>query len=142
MLLRIAYPCKLGSKVSGHIILTPRTTSSPARVRFEPTKSSKVESSSPSFLVNDILEIKRRALSMGRSALGIVAGVSIQGTAIEIRVKTLLDENGHPKDAVVNVPEGDEGANVGEALVFTNVLRREQLFVRLISMGDQQWETI
>jgi hypothetical protein len=97
--------------------------------------------------VDDIVEIMKRGVSVARSVMGYVAGMGLTGTGIEIRVKSgdrSLDSIKTEEKAKENVvgEAVKEDLKEGESLVFTNVLRREQLFIRLISMGNQQWETM
>ncbi|KII91746.1 hypothetical protein PLICRDRAFT_682123 [Plicaturopsis crispa FD-325 SS-3] len=116
------YPVKLDGKIVGRLVLSAPTATSLARATFHP-KSSRAGDAARTFLVADILEMKKRGVGMGRSVLGYVAGMSLLGTGLEVRVRSAA--------------EGGE-----ETLVFTNVVRREQLFVRLLSMGGQLWESL
>jgi hypothetical protein len=70
---------------------------------------------------------------MTRMALGWVSGADVEGLGLEVRFKSvqqqLVEATGGPKQE-------------GEFMEFSSVGRREQLFVRLISMGRQRWEVL
>lgn len=93
--------------------------------------------------------MKKRGVSVARSVMGYVAGMGLTGTGFEIRVKPPSHERSRDEikteEAAKQNITGDavkEDLKEGETLVFTNVLRREQLFIRLLSMGNQLWETL
>lgn len=71
-----------------------------------------------------------------RLALGWVSGAEIEGLGLTIRFKTrkqlIIDQN----------KTSAEGRLDGTTFEFTKVARREQLFVRLVSMGAQRWEVL
>lgn len=75
-------------------------------------------------------------VSMTRIALGWASGADIEGLGLTIRFKSkeqmLMDQN----------KSDDEKRTDGTTLHFKRVGRREQLFVRLISMGAQRWEVL
>ena len=66
---------------------------------------------------------------MTRMALGWVSGAEVEGLGLTIRFKTAQEQMG-----------GDKFE--GETMHFARVGRREQLFVRLVSMGRQRWELL
>jgi len=70
---------------------------------------------------------------MPRMALGWVSGADVEGLGLTIRFK----------DVTQQLAESMGADSVeGKTLHFTRVGRREQLFVRLISMGRQRWEVL
>lgn len=70
---------------------------------------------------------------MTRLALGWVSGADVEGLGLTIRFKDVTQQMA---EAV-----GSEKIE-GITMHFTRVQRREQLFVRLISMGRQRWEVL
>jgi hypothetical protein len=139
-----AYPAKLDG-TSGHIIIENRNEIlTQPQISFVP-----LTGKTPKFVypIDDIVEIKkvrRSALvikadhfqahvSMPRMALGWASGADVEGLGLTLRFK----------DSVQQLIEANDGEKVdGESLNFTRVGRREQLFVRLVSMGRQRWETL
>jgi hypothetical protein len=72
-------------------------------------------------------------VSMPRIALGWASGAEVEGLGLELRFK----------DTAQQMAEAAGGDKVdGERMKFTRVGRREQLFVRLVSMGRQRWEVL
>lgn len=70
---------------------------------------------------------------MPRIALGWASGAEVEGLGLELRFK----------DTAQQMAEAAGGDKVdGERMKFTRVGRREQLFVRLVSMGRQRWEVL
>lgn len=59
------------------------------------------------------------------------------GTGLEI---TIVRRGAHPTGS----DEGDEGMRQGEVekIKLTGIVRRNELFNRLLSLGEQQWETM
>lgn len=97
--------------------------------------------------IDDIIEIKKvesrkkwsvltllqSHVSMTRLALGWASGADIEGLGLEIRFKSAQQQ----------IIEAQGGVPTeGETLKFASVGRREQLFVRLVSMGRQRWEVL
>ncbi|ORX36894.1 hypothetical protein BD324DRAFT_627598 [Kockovaella imperatae] len=125
-----SYPAKLEGD-SGHIILegVSETLKSP-QISFVPLTGSK-----PKFVlpVDDIVEMKKSHVSMPRIALGWASGADVEGLGLTLRFKDVQQQ--------IIEAQGGEKAE-GKTLHFTRVGRREQLFVRLISMGRQRWETL
>ncbi len=66
---------------------------------------------------------------MTRLALGWASGADVEGLGLTIRFKTVEQQIA-----------GDKVD--GTTMHFTRVGRREQLFVRLVSMGRQRWEVL
>ncbi len=70
---------------------------------------------------------------MTRLALGWASGADVDGLGITLRFK----------DVNQQMAEAAGGEKVeGRTMHFTRVGRREQLFVRLVSMGRQRWEVL
>jgi len=70
---------------------------------------------------------------MTRLALGWASGADIEGLGLELRFKSLEQQ--------VTEAAGGESSE-GETVALASVGRREQLFVRLVSMGRQRWESL
>lgn len=70
---------------------------------------------------------------MTRLALGWASGADIEGLGLELRFKSVEQQ-------IIEAAGGE--STQGETMAFTSVGRREQLFVRLISMGRQRWEVL
>lgn len=66
---------------------------------------------------------------MSRLALGWASGADVEGLGLTLRFKTVEQQIA-----------GDRVE--GTTMHFTRVGRREQLFVRLVSMGRQRWEVL
>ena len=140
-----AYPAKLEG-TSGHIVLEPRTDGlAQPQVTFVPLSGS---NENLVFAIDDIVELKKVCLStipsytsygwanleqayvsMSRLALGWASGADVEGLGLTIRFKTMEQQIMADKEE-------------GTTMEFTRVGRREQLFVRLISMGRQRWEVL
>ncbi|KAK8864161.1 hypothetical protein IAR55_001407 [Kwoniella newhampshirensis] len=125
-----SYPAKLDG-VSGHIILENKNeVLTQPRISFVPISGKKEHFT---WAIDDIVELKKSHVSMTRMALGWASGAEVEGLGLTIRFKSgsqqLNEHLGGPKEE-------------GTTLHFTRVGRREQLFVRLVSMGRQRWEIL
>lgn len=96
--------------------------------------------------LDDIVEIKKVSrviypandqshVSMTRIALGWASGSEVEGLGLTIRFKPVAQQ-------VADLTKKPEDREDGKTMHFTSVGRREQLFVRLISMGAQRWEML
>jgi hypothetical protein len=152
LIIVIAYPAKLDG-TSGRIIIEGRNELlAEAQISFVPLTGKQPKFVRP---INDIVEIKKVRLrvapgilfvlrgrkliplqahvTMPRMALGWASGADVEGLGLTIRFK----------DSAQQLVEANGGESVdGETLHFKRVGRREQLFVRLVSMGRQRWETL
>jgi hypothetical protein len=72
---------------------------------------------------------------MPRMALGWASGAEVEGLGLTVRFKTVQQQMAEANGAIVTRDEG-------ETLDFNRVGRREELFVRLVSMGRQRWEVL
>ncbi|ORY32602.1 hypothetical protein BCR39DRAFT_564238 [Naematelia encephala] len=125
-----SYPAKLDG-TAGHIILEGRSdTVIHPQISFVPIVGSKAEFILP---IDDIVELKKAHVSMTRMALGWASGADVEGLGLTIRFKSLQAQIAEAQGA----PKTE-----GETKHFTKVERREGLFVRLVSMGRQRWETL
>ncbi|WWC89593.1 uncharacterized protein L201_004518 [Kwoniella dendrophila CBS 6074] len=125
-----SFPCKL-DKTSGHIILENRNDIiKEPRITFVP-----ISGKSHHFVwaVDDIVEIKKSHVSMPRMALGWASGAEIEGLGLTIRFKARTQQIAEHVGS-----EKDEGTTIH----LSRVGRREELFVRLVSMGVQRWEVL
>ncbi|WVQ99136.1 hypothetical protein IAU59_006268 [Kwoniella sp. CBS 9459] len=128
-----SYPCKLDG-TSGHLILENRSDIiKEPRITFVPVSGKSEHFVLP---IDDIVEIKKSHVSMPRMALGWASGAEVEGLGLTVRFKPVAQQI---KDA-----QGGKKSekSEGKTLHFTRVGRREQLFVRLVSMGVQRWEVL
>jgi hypothetical protein len=72
---------------------------------------------------------------MGRIALGWASGADVEGLGLTLRFKSVEQQLAEANGAVVTRDDG-------RTMHFKQVGRREELFVRLISMGRQRWEVL
>ncbi|CAD6577000.1 MAG: hypothetical protein TREMPRED_001836 [Tremellales sp. Tagirdzhanova-0007] len=121
-----SYPAKLDG-TTGHIILESRNEIlDQPQVTFVPL-SGKRETFV--FAIDDIVELKKAQVSLSRLALGWASGAEVEGLGLTIRFKTVEQQHAGEREE-------------GTTMHFTQVGRREQLFVRLVSMGRQRWEVL
>ncbi|KAJ9095999.1 hypothetical protein QFC21_005362 [Naganishia friedmannii] len=128
-----AYPCKLRSK-PGHIIIRPMSAYGPATLVFEPLVGPPVFERA----IDDIVEVKKGGVSMPRAVLGWASGADIESQTLIVRLKNEFEKQ------VSEIAEDVKGMQVqdGDIYELNQVVRREQLFNRLISMGNQRWESL
>ncbi|EIW70937.1 hypothetical protein TREMEDRAFT_73606 [Tremella mesenterica DSM 1558] len=125
-----SFPAKLDG-TSGHIIIENKNDILQVpQISFVP-----LSGKGPSFVwsIDDIVEIKKAHVTMSRMALGWASGAEVEGLGLTIRFKSAPDQLA--EHAGMDQVEG-------ETKHFTRVGRREQLFVRLVSMGRQRWEVL
>jgi hypothetical protein len=72
---------------------------------------------------------------MPRIALGWASGAEVEGLGLTIRFKTVEQQMAEARGGVVVRDDG-------QTMHFKRVGRREELFVRLVSMGRQRWEVL
>lgn len=72
---------------------------------------------------------------MARLGLAWVSGADVEGLGFTIRFKS-IEQQMREANGELNFK------TEGETMHFTRVGRREELFVRLISMGRQRWEML
>ncbi|OCF31032.1 hypothetical protein I316_07303 [Kwoniella heveanensis BCC8398] len=125
-----SYPCKLDG-TSGHLILENRSDIiKEPRITFVPVSGKSEHFVLP---IDDIVEIKKSHVSMPRMALGWASGAEVEGLGLTVRFKPVAQQ-------ILEAQGGKKSE--GKTLHFTRVGRREQLFVRLVSMGVQRWEVL
>lgn len=133
-----SYPAKLDG-TSGHLVLE-RRAGREAVLTFIPV-SSPTDARTLRASVEDMVELKKSAVSSKRTVLGIVGGLALDGAGLEVRFKAgrLRGRDGLGKgDGEDKFDETFEG----EVHAFEHVARRDQLFARLISIGSQKFETV
>ncbi|KAJ9095207.1 hypothetical protein QFC19_007662 [Naganishia cerealis] len=128
-----SYPCKLRSK-PGHIIIRPMSAYGPATLIFEPLVGPPIFERP----VDDVVELKKGGVSMPRAVLGWASGADIESQTLLIRLKNEFEKQ------VGEIAKDVKGMQVqdGEIYELNQVVRREQLFNRLIAMGNQRWESL
>jgi len=93
--------------------------------------------------IEDIVEIKKRGVWIGRTVLGWAASVNLEGMGLDLRFKTLTERM--DEKASGGLGEGDkphEELHHGETIDFTHVARRDELVRRLMGISDAKWETL
>ncbi|KAL7421556.1 hypothetical protein Q5752_003325 [Cryptotrichosporon argae] len=127
---RDEFPAKYDG-TSGHIILDAANEATRVpRIAFVPLSG---KDAAFQFAVDDIVELKKAHVSMPRMALGWASGADVEGLGLTIRAKPLAQQAAEAAGA-----EKVDGTTVH----LTRVGRREDLFVRLVSMGRQRWEVL
>lgn len=132
-----AYPAKLNNN-SGYLTIEHRP-GEPALLTFYPLK----KPDTPSFKqeVADLVEIKKVGVWVGRAVLGWAAAIQLEGRGLVMRFKSPIERaqdsfgEGHSTDK-------HEEDHEGQVYTFSRVERRDQLFARLIAVGEQRWETL
>ncbi|KAL8276463.1 hypothetical protein RQP46_011113 [Phenoliferia psychrophenolica] len=130
-----SYPAKLDG-TSGHIVITHQEGLAPT-LTFEPLH----HPDKPSFNepVADLVEVKKVGVFIARALLGWAAAINIEGTGLEMRFKTHVERK---LDGIGKGEEPHDEDHEGQLWAFSHVARRDQLFLRLLSMGGQKWETL
>lgn len=137
----------------GHIVIHAHdpSTKTPARVEFSTIRRVKAEENVPVdprrdahnghlvISINDVIGLRKVGLStVKRTALSwALDSDRAGGTGLEVTVlrRHLLD----PKD---NADDRALEADQEEKIVLTSIVRRDELFNRLIALGDQRWEMV
>lgn len=132
-----AYPCRLNGK-NGHIVLDPRSEWGVPTISYRTAAIGSKEEFTRD--INDIVELKKLGISVPRAVLGWASGADVESQTLLLRMKT----SGERAYDNVNDMKEAKGLNSvdGDTYEFQTVGRREQLFARLISMGNQRWESL
>ncbi|BGO90559.1 hypothetical protein NBRC10512_005278 [Rhodotorula toruloides] len=136
-----SFPAKFNG-TSGHIIVKHSPSQATSTVSFIPLKAS---FSHPTFErpIEDIVEMKKHGVWIGRTALGWAASINLQGMGLDIRFKTL--EERYAEKAHGGLGEGDkphQEVTHGETMTFSHVARRDELFRRLLAISNARWEVL
>lgn len=147
----------------GHIIIHPPnlTTHTPARVVFttvgnvsakdnypldpEPTVANEGKKGKLVISINDLVEIRKHGIGwQSRMFMNWAIGLQgVGGTGLELKVrrkKTVeVELDGAADDAASVVTRQEEEL---ESFKFGAIVRRDELFNRLIALGDQRWEVL
>lgn len=134
---RKVYPCKVNG-TSGRIIITPWSADGESTIAFERASIG----NSVDFIrdLNDIVEVKKVGVSVPRTVLGWVSGADIQSQTMIVRMKSLEERAASERQGTKEI----KGLNSyeGDIYVLSAIGRRDQLFCRLISIGNQRWESM
>ncbi|GAA5927527.1 uncharacterized protein JCM15063_005925 [Sporobolomyces koalae] len=136
-----SFPAKWNG-TSGHIIVKHSPALPQALVSFAPLKASMQH---PTFErpIEDIVEIKKRGVWIGRTVLGWAASVNLEGMGLDLRFKTSVERmEEHEKGGLGQGDRPHEELHEGETIVFTHVARRDELVRRLMGISDAKWETL
>jgi len=132
-----AYPCRLNG-LNGHLVISPMSGYGVPTIAFH--TSSLGDKHEWVRDINDIVEIKKAGISVPRAVLGWASGADIESQTLLVRMKSRQDRSASEIDDTVEVK--GMNSNEGDSYEFQSVGRREQLFVRLLSMGNQRWESL
>jgi len=137
----LAFPAKWNG-TSGHIHVKHSPALARSVISFAPLKAGMAH---PTFEqpIEDIVEIKKRGVWIGRTVLGWAASVNLEGMGLDLRFKTLTDRMDEKANG--GLGEGDkphEELHHGETIEFTHVARRDELVRRLMGISDAKWETL
>lgn len=130
-----AYPAKLEDVSTGRIEIHPISLEYATPMISFVTTTGKEVFMRP---INEIVEVKRSSVSIPRAALAFVSGADIESQTLMIRMKSPREHAATQLDYA----QGETSPVEGDIYEFKTVYRREQLFVRLISMGNQRWESL
>ncbi|BGP38891.1 hypothetical protein JCM10449v2_002829 [Rhodotorula kratochvilovae] len=137
-----SFPAKFNG-TSGHLIVR-HSPSAPGRstLSFTPLKAS-FQHSTFEKDIEDLVELKKHGVWIGRSVLGWAASINLEGMGLDLRFKPL--EQRWAEKAHGGLGEGDKPAEEvtsGETLSFSHVGRRDELFRRLLGISNARWEVL
>ncbi|KAK4701207.1 hypothetical protein P7C70_g5032, partial [Phenoliferia sp. Uapishka_3] len=130
-----SYPAKLDG-TSGHLVISHYEGVTPT-LTFEPLRHPETPAFTESIV--DLVEVKKGGVFIARAVLGWAAAINIEGTSLELRFKSHIERK---LDGIGKGEDPHEETHEGRLWEFSHVARRDQLFLRLISIGGQQWETL
>ncbi len=134
-----SYPAKMDG-TSGHLIIDHRPDLPEPTLSFIPLRSP-TEKRTFHENINDLVEIKKSGVFIGRAVLGWASGVQLEGAGLETRFKPAhlrrVDGLGQGEGS-----EKHDETFEGSVHTFSHVGRRDQLFARLISIGTQKFESV
>ena len=138
----------------GHLIIHPRdpSTNTPARIEFttirrvpasqntpiDPSPGAEPEKGHLVVPIGDIVGIQKVGMSLpGRVAVGwALDAEGAGGTGLNVTVvRRSVAESVHAPEGVPTVSQGRE-----EVVKLSGIVRRNELFDRLLALGDQRWE--
>ncbi|GAA6063507.1 hypothetical protein JCM10212_004769 [Sporobolomyces blumeae] len=136
-----SFPAKLNG-TSGHIHVRHSPSEPVATIAFAPLKASLQH---PTFErpIEDIVEIKKRGIWIGRTVLGWAASVNLEGMGLDLRFKTERERLEEKEKG--GLGQGDrphEELHNGETFEFSHVARRDELVRRLMGISNARWETL
>ncbi|GAA5986387.1 hypothetical protein JCM10908_003732 [Rhodotorula pacifica] len=136
-----SFPAKYNG-TSGHLIVKHSPALATSSISFIPLKASFQH---PTFEhpIEDLVEMKKHGVWIGRTVLGWAASVNLEGMGMEMRFKSL--EQRWAEKAQGGIGEGDkphEELSSGETLSFSHVGRRDELFRRLLGISNARWEVL
>lgn len=83
--------------------------------------------------------MKKAGVFIARAVLGWAAAISIEGMGLELRFKSHVERKA---DGIGKGEDPHGETHEGELWTFSHVARRDQLFLRLLSVGEQKWEDL
>lgn len=136
-----AFPAKFNG-TSGHLIVKHSPALAKSTLSFTPLKAS-LQHPEFEYEIEDLVELKKRGVWIGRSVLGWAASINLEGMGLDLRFKPL--EQRMAEKAHGGLGEGDkphEEHVEGETLGFSHVGRRDELFRRLMGISNARWEVL
>ncbi|GAA5893935.1 hypothetical protein JCM8208_001283 [Rhodotorula glutinis] len=136
-----SFPAKFNG-TSGHLIVKHSPALAKSTLSFTPLKAS-FQHPEFEYEIEDLVELKKRGVWIGRSVLGWAASINLEGMGLDLRFKPL--EQRMAEKAHGGLGEGDkphEEHVEGETLGFSHVGRRDELFRRLLGISNARWEVL
>ncbi|GAA5864200.1 hypothetical protein JCM1840_006699 [Sporobolomyces johnsonii] len=136
-----SFPAKFNG-TSGHLVIKHTPLEPVSTISFVPLKASFQH---PTFErpIEDIVEIKKLGVWIGRTVLGWAASINLEGMGLDLRFKHVGER--FAEKAVGGLGEGDkphQEVNEGDTLSFSHVARRDELFRRIIGISNARWELL
>ncbi|GAA5950814.1 hypothetical protein JCM21900_002026 [Sporobolomyces salmonicolor] len=136
-----SFPAKFNG-TSGHVVIKHTPLEPVSTISFVPLKASFQH---PTFErpIEDIVEIKKLGVWIGRTVLGWAASINLEGMGLDLRFKHIGER--FAEKAEGGLGEGDkphEEVTEGDTLSFSHVARRDELFRRIIGISNARWELL
>jgi len=133
-----------GSVTPGRITFTAISDKSKSEnpADSDPTSRKSVENSGHlSISINDIVGIKKEGLNWPARIFTSLAldAEGAGGTGIALRV---IRRDGSAGSEASHLVAGEKEVTREETINMTGIVRRDELFDRLIALGDQRWEVL
>lgn len=126
------YSAKLAGS-SGHLFLDDEEEC----LTWVPLMSKKPEKI---WYIDDLVEMKKDGLGVSRLALAAMSGAEIASLGLSLRFAKTADDVS--LNSMTEEQQALTAQRAQETLVFKGVEAREELFNRLIAMGNQRWEML
>ncbi|KAM0746009.1 hypothetical protein T439DRAFT_330201 [Meredithblackwellia eburnea MCA 4105] len=131
------FPAKLDG-TSGHIVIA-HSPEGPATVSFRTLRKPDPSAAPFEAQLVDLVEVKKHGVFIARAVLGWAAAINLEGMGLEMRFKT---HHERLTDGIGKGEDPHEETHEGQLWTFSHVARRDELFLRLLAIGGQKWETL